>query len=257
MAVGPSAMRTLMPSSGRSLSLLEAVETIEPTLRGFFACLYYAGLRPAEARNLRRADLELPECGWGHIVLHGGYQEPGTAWTDDGGRGEERHLKHRPKKETRVVPAHPELVRALRDHLHTYGSGVGGRLFVTRTGRGGHPIAAPYQNPVSMSTVYRVWSSVREKALSGDLAASPLAGRPYDLRHTCVSTWLHAGVDSPGRCLGRAQCRRVDAGLRLLHRRPRGGREETDRSRARRRRPVGGRQDQDSHRTRAAVERRY
>jgi integrase len=90
----------------------------------------------------------------------------------------------------------PELVRALRDHLNVYGTGVGGRLFVTRTGRGGHPIAAPYQNPVSMSTVYRVWSSARAKALSEDQAASPLAGRPYDLRHACVSTWLHAGVDS-------------------------------------------------------------
>ena len=27
------------------------------------------------------------------------------------------------------------------------------------------------------------------------MAASPLAGRPYDLRHACLSTWLNAGVD--------------------------------------------------------------
>ena len=27
------------------------------------------------------------------------------------------------------------------------------------------------------------------------MAASPLAGRPYDLRHACLSTWLDAGVD--------------------------------------------------------------
>jgi len=29
------------------------------------------------------------------------------------------------------------------------------------------------------------------------VAASPLAGRPYDLRHACLSTWLNAGVDPP------------------------------------------------------------
>lgn len=165
-------------------------------MQAFFACLYYAGLRPAEARNLRRGDLELPESGWGQILLHSGYQESGSAWTDDGARGEERHLKHRAVKETRPVPAHPELVRALREHLEQFGAGVSGRLFVTRTGRGGHPIAAPYQNPVSMSTIYRVWSLARERALNPSQAASPLAGRPYDLRHAAVSTWLHAGVDS-------------------------------------------------------------
>ena len=34
------------------------------------------------------------------------------------------------------------------------------------------------------------------EALTPAQAASPLAGRPYDLRHTAVSTWLAAGVDS-------------------------------------------------------------
>lgn len=176
--------------------LLASVREIEPAVHAYFACLYFAALRPAEARNLRRADVELPETGWGRLILHGGYQESGSAWTDDGARGEERHLKHRAESETRVVPAHPELVRALRDHLDEFGTGVGGRLFVTRTGRGGHPLAAPYQNPVSMSTIYRVLAAAREKALSVDQVVSPLARRPYDLRHAAVSTWLHAGVDS-------------------------------------------------------------
>lgn len=53
-------------------SLLTAVHDIGPAVHAYFACLYYAGLRPAEARNLRRADLELPEAGWGRIILHGG-----------------------------------------------------------------------------------------------------------------------------------------------------------------------------------------
>jgi integrase len=32
------------------------------------------------------------------------------------------------------------------------------------------------------------------KALIPAELASPLARRPYDLRHACVSTWLNAGV---------------------------------------------------------------
>jgi hypothetical protein len=32
-------------------------------------------------------------------------------------------------------------------------------------------------------------------AFTPPVAASPLAGRPYDLRHACLSTWLNAGVD--------------------------------------------------------------
>jgi integrase len=48
----------------------------------------------------------------------------------------------------------------------------------------------------SASTVYRVWRAARESALTAGQRASPLGGRPYDLRHACVSTRLHAGVDS-------------------------------------------------------------
>lgn len=180
----------------QATALLDAVHEIEPTVHAFFALLYYAALRPAEARGLRKADVTLPQSGWGQIVLRGSYQESGSAWTDEGTRGEERRLKHRADRETRVVPAHPALVRALREHLDRYGTGVGDRLFVTRTGRGGHPVAPPFQNPVSMSTIYRVWARAREQALTPDQVHSPLARRPYDLRHAAVSTWLSAGVDS-------------------------------------------------------------
>ncbi|WP_433370280.1 hypothetical protein [Streptosporangium sp. CA-115845] len=34
-------------------------------LRGFFACLYFAGLRPAEALGLSKQDCHLPATGWG------------------------------------------------------------------------------------------------------------------------------------------------------------------------------------------------
>ena len=52
----------------------------------------------------------------------------------------------------------------------------------------------PFSNPVS-STVYALaWSKARQKALTEAQIASPLAKRPYDLRHAAVSLWLNAGV---------------------------------------------------------------
>jgi integrase len=175
-------------------ALLRAVEHIAPDLLAYFATLYFAGARPAEARNLRQRDLTLPASGWGRILLTGGYQEAGTAWTDDGTRGEERQLKHRATKAVRPVPAHPDLVAILAAHLKHPGIGADGRLFVARTGRGGYPMQPPFDTPVSMSRVYRVWSLAREQALTPEQVASPLAARPYDLRHACLSTWLAAGV---------------------------------------------------------------
>ncbi len=40
----------------------------------------------------------------------------------------------------------------------------------------------------------RVWKKARELALTPEEAASPLARRPYDLRHAAVSTWLNGGI---------------------------------------------------------------
>jgi integrase len=175
-------------------ALLRAVREIAPDLHAYFATLYYAAARPAEARNLRGRDLTLPRHGWGRLLLTGSYQEAGGAWTDDGAPGEERQLKHRARKAVRPVPAHPDLVTALGDHLSTIGTGAGGRLFVARTGRGGHPLPPPHSAPTSMSRVYRIWALARRRALTPEQVDSPLATRPYDLRHACLSTWLAAGV---------------------------------------------------------------
>jgi len=177
--------------------LLTAVWERDPALAGFFACLYYAALRPAEARDLRLSSITLPSDGWGRLLLTGSTQAAGTQWTDSGKLNETRGLKHRAQRDTRSVPAHPELVAILARHLEKFACGADGRLFVTRTGRAGVPLAAPYLNPVAMGTVYRAWARAREAALSLEQQESLLARRPYDLRHACVSTWLSAGVAPP------------------------------------------------------------
>ena len=40
----------------------------------------------------------------------------------------------------------------------------------------------------------RTWEKARQAALTPAEEASPLAERPYDLRHARLSTWLNAGV---------------------------------------------------------------
>ncbi len=42
-----------------------------------------------------------------------------------------------------------------------------------------------------------MWAEARSLALTPAQVASPLASRPYDLRHAAVSLWLNAGVPAP------------------------------------------------------------
>jgi integrase len=89
------------------------------------------------------------------------------------------------------------LVAVLRRHVKLFSTGVDGHLFVTRTGKAGVPLPPPYSQPIAQGTIYRVWHAAREKALTAEQVTSPLARRPYDLRHACLSTWLNAGVPAP------------------------------------------------------------
>ncbi len=82
------------------------------------------------------------------------------------------------------MPIPPHLVAVLREHLATFGTPDDGRLFFSEKG-----------SVVPPSTYYRVWQEARLLALPPAVASSPLASRPYDLRHSALSTWLNAGVD--------------------------------------------------------------
>jgi len=155
-------------------------------LVAFFALLYFAALRPAEALALKASDCELPEQGWGLLLLSSSTPEPGRAWTDSGERREERGLKWRGRKAVRPVPIPPELVRILRHHVDAYGTGPDGALFRTAMGK-----------PYAPDTYYRVWRGARELAMPPGVRVTPLAARPYDLRHGGVTLWLNSGVPAP------------------------------------------------------------
>jgi integrase len=150
-------------------AILAEVASLRPELAAFFGCLYYAALRPEEAVALRQADLILPLHGRGTLILTGACPRTGSAWTRTGTPYELRGLKHRPEGAMRIVPVPPVLADLLRQHLREFGTAQDERLF--------------HGGMLSESTYGRVWHAARQAALGPQLAATPLARRPYDLRH--------------------------------------------------------------------------
>ncbi len=182
-------------------TLLNAVGDDAPRLVAFFGLMYFAGLRPEEAVNVRKSNLSLPTAGWdedrqrwtfptntdggGELRLARAVPEISGQWTDSGERHEEAPLKGRGEKDTRTVPCWPDLSILLLDHLHRFGTAADGRLFwgVRSGGR------------LASSVYGRAWADAREAVFVEEVRDSPLGKRPYDLRHACVSGWLAAGVE--------------------------------------------------------------
>ncbi|MGP7998853.1 MAG: tyrosine-type recombinase/integrase [Streptosporangiaceae bacterium] len=177
------------PRQARALlAAVRAQQPSGPRLVAFFAVMYYAGLRPEEAINLHDDNVVLPQDpsqagDWGELHLRAATPDAGSEWTDDGSPRERRQLKHRAEGDSRVVPTHPELTRFLRQHLAEFGAALDGRLFSGV--RGGELPTITYR---------RAWIKARQVALTAAEQASPLARRPYDLRHACLSTWLNGGI---------------------------------------------------------------
>ena len=181
--------------------LLAAVRAQKPSgerLTVFFAVMYYAALRPEEAISLTRSDVTVPDLvwneeqqnweepsdDWGELHFRAPTPDAGREWTDDGSqRDRRRQLKHRADHEERRVPSAPQLTKLLRAHLQTIDMAPAARLF--NGVRGGELPTITYR---------RAWRSARRAALIEQEADGPLAKRPYDLRHACVSTWLNGGV---------------------------------------------------------------
>jgi integrase len=153
-------------------------------LVAFFACLYFAALRPEEAISLATHHLSLPKQGWGELHVERAEPYVGREWTDSGRNRDQRPLKQRARGEVRVVPCAPALTSLLHAHIQEFGVQPGGRLFVGERNGGELPA----------TTTDRIWRRARQAAFTAEVAASPLARTPYDLRHAAVSTWLNGGV---------------------------------------------------------------
>jgi integrase len=188
------------PTQARAL--LNAVKAQEPSgarLVAFFAVMYYSALRPEEAISLTRGNVTLPDLVWDEskqewqeppddwceLHFRGPTPDAGREWTDDDShRDRRRQLKHRAEGQERRVPGPPELTVILRAHIRDHvAEGADARLFIGV--RGGDLPTITYR---------RAWRQARRAVLTDQQHESPLARRPYDLRHACVSTWLNGGV---------------------------------------------------------------
>ncbi|MFB6396718.1 tyrosine-type recombinase/integrase [Polymorphospora lycopeni] len=168
-------------------TLLEGVREqgrIGPRMVAFYACLYYAAMRPEEAVRLAKSNLHLPKEGWGEFILDGADPYAGSEWTDSGKNRDSRQLKQRARGETRTAPCPPELTAIINAHIELFGYGPNGRLFIGERNKEDLP----------KGTINRVWRDARRAVLVPEVATSPLAATPYDLRHAAVSTWLNEGV---------------------------------------------------------------
>ena len=154
-------------------------------LVAFFGCMYYSALRPSETVPLTDAAMQLPREGWGEFRLRESTPLSGARWSETGRSRDRRPLKHRPRGDVRVVPIPPPQTDLLRHHLREFDTAPDGRLFPAV--RGGLLGDKMYGD---------IWRAARVAAFTPAEAASPLARRPYDLRHAAVSTWLNAGVNA-------------------------------------------------------------
>lgn len=156
-------------------------------LVAFFGCLYYAGLRPAEATELRTANLiNLPSQPgqWGELRLTQSTPRSGRRWTDTHELRQLAPLKHRAIGDSRSVPMHPDLVQLLRHHLDQHGHTPDGHLF-----------PGLHDNTITDHTYLQIFHEARQTALTAEEAQTPLMTVPYALRYAAVSTWLRATGD--------------------------------------------------------------
>lgn len=197
----PKGKRTVdkraVPNPIQVRTLLSAVREVQRSgarLEAFFGAMYFAALRPEEVVALNKRNLSLPsptwnarderrEYGWGEIHLEEAWPHVGKLWTDEKQPRDRRQLKSRSVGEGRTVACPPELTALLLQHMEKYPPADDGRIFVGEKG-----------GEIPMITYTRVWRAARAAALSPGAHASPLARRPYDLRHAAVSTWLAGGV---------------------------------------------------------------
>jgi len=84
-----SGQRRVVVNPHQARELLVAVTYVGRSWRGrhlraFFACMYFAALRPGEVKALRTEGCFLPATGWGRLTLSRSRPQSNRRWTDSG-----------------------------------------------------------------------------------------------------------------------------------------------------------------------------
>lgn len=196
-AVGAIDKRSLV-NPEQEAAILAAVKRRKPSgdrVYVFARIMLRAGLRPEEVAALHVRDLTLPESGWGEITVSEPTPEVGKQWTDSGEvRDRRRQNKGREVGDVRYVPAPPDLVADVREHVQAHKLKPND-LLLTGT-RNGDALAAV--------VVRRAWAAARLEVLGEEVTGKDgkptrvvltLTGKKiYDLRHTCLTRWLNKKI---------------------------------------------------------------
>jgi hypothetical protein len=134
-------------------------------------------------RNEETGEWQEPADNWGELRFKSAAPEAGAEWTDDGQIRDHRHLKS-PAGRRMAPGAH----RAAADKA----SACSSPRFRRRPRRAGL-LRSPRER-AGLDHLPPIVDQGPLDTLSAAEAASPLAGRVYDLRHACVSTWLNGGI---------------------------------------------------------------
>jgi hypothetical protein len=130
------------------------------------------------------------------MTLESAEPHAGKHGTSSGENRDRRHLEQRVRGKSRTVPISPPLTELLNAHINAFGTGTGGRLFISERNKDELPVGA----------VHRIWRWTRSYVFTEEVAASALSRMPYDLRHAAVSTWLNGGVPATAQW---GECRRL------------------------------------------------
>ncbi len=171
----------LVMDPAQVFELADACGAIDRRYECFVLIQGVCGLRPGEARELRRKDFDLASRP-AIVTVAGSYSDVGDRCFD---RGESRRrpLKGRGARATRPIAIPEKLVARLQGHLDEFvGPEADALVFTTCAGA---------RINLSRFSV-NVWRPAREKLFADD---SPLRNvRRHDLRHSAITTWLNRGV---------------------------------------------------------------
>ena len=154
---------TMLPEHTEARRVIAHIVSHQPasdTYRQLSSLALHLGLRPSEALALRWEDFELPESGWGTVVI---------ARTTDGAGGFGTTKTNR----IRHVPVPPELVAELREF--SLGEQAG-QVFLTRNGR--------------VPTLSNWNRAVKRACRAAGVAPMSL----YDFRHLNATFMLNLGI---------------------------------------------------------------
>ncbi len=171
----------LVMDPAQVFELADACGVIDRRYHCFVLIQGLCGLRPGEARDLRRRDLDVRSTP-GTVTVGGSYSDVGHQFFDPG-ESRRRPLKGRGPRATRSIAIPTRLVPLLHAHLEEFvGERADALVFTTAAG-----------SRINLSRFnVNVWSPAREKLFAEDSALRHV--RRHDLRHSAITTWLNCGV---------------------------------------------------------------